>query len=224
MSGYVLPRPDLETLKGKVDPNGGFLCITAHWQPDTAADDPDMPGRKVQMCSYIPVPPHEPCLCGSGERYGDCCQRGRLWHPICPNPGDPSLTYSLLQPQVARLPRVNGAATRPLLMADPRLYCTEDGPQRGFWILFGDPVLEDPYGVICFGDIELKRNRTLIVSAMSDLRMQALLTVLQEILGDLPEARIDREDIPVLDKRTGKSRMLRPARSPSSRQGKRRRR
>ena len=224
MSGYITPRPDWKSLQGKVDPNGGFLCFSTHWRPDPEADDPDMPGQKMQMSSYISRLPEELCLCGSGKRYGDCCQLERMWRPICPNPGDPDLTYSLLQPQTARLEEVDGEAIRWRLAADPRLYCTFDEPQSSFWILFGHPALEDRYGVLCFGDIELKQGRTLIVTAMSDLRMQALMAVLQKAIGDwIGEPQITYSDVPLIGKpMVGMRQVRRASRSQPSRRRRKR--
>lgn len=38
-----------------INPNNGFLCLSTYWQPDPEAADPEMPGRKLTMTSYIPV-------------------------------------------------------------------------------------------------------------------------------------------------------------------------
>jgi hypothetical protein len=186
-----------------------------------------MPGQKMSMSSYIPVRPREPCLCGSGKRYRDCCQLERLWYPVCPNPGGPDNGFSLNRPQTARFRDVDGDALCERLMADRRLRCTDDHPRDGFWILFGDPVVEEQYGILCFGDIELKHGRTLVVTAMSDLRMEALLALLREIAGDLlGEPRITYSEIAIIDKKTGKMRMQRglPPRDSSPQPRKRRRR
>ena len=211
MSKYVNPpRLDPEDLKGMIDPYGGFLCMSMHWRPDPEDADPEMPGQKLSMSSYIPLLPREKCLCGSGKRYGDCCQHERLWYPVSPNPGGPDNGFSLNRPQTARFRNVDGGAMDERLMADRRLRCTMDEPGNGFWILFGDPYVEEAYGILCFGDIELKQNRTLVVGAMSNLRMETLLALLREIAGDLlGEPRITYGEIPVIDKQTGKSRMQR---------------
>ena len=228
MPKYVNPpRFDPEDLEGIVDPYGGFLCLSMHWRPDPEAADPEMPGQKLSMSSYIPMLPEEECLCGSGKHYRDCCQPERLWYPVCPNPGGTDRGFSLNKPQAARFRDVDGSAIRERLMADRRLRCTEDELARGFWTLFGDPLVEQEYGILCFGDIELKHNRTLVVGAMSDLRMQTLLALLREIADDLlGEPRITYREQPVVDKRTGESRMQRasPPRSQSPKRRKRRKR
>lgn len=223
MSQYATP-PDLSAaLEGQIDPNGGFLYMTSHWRPDPEADDPEMPGQKLSMSSYIPASPREACLCGSGRRYRDCCQSKRFWHPICPNPGMEG--YSLTKPQNAIFHPVDGAAVRERLAADPRFRCTEDTPARAFWAFHGDPVIEDRYGLLCFGDLELKKNRILLVTAMSDLRMQTLLAVLQEIASDLlGDPRRSRDPDVVIDKRTGKSRTIESAKPRSRRRRRRRKR
>jgi hypothetical protein len=170
--------------------------------------------------------PGEACLCGSGKRYGDCCQPKHLWHPICPNPGGEDSGYSLLKPQRVTFRNVDGDAIRERLMAERRLRCTDTSRASTFWIFFGEPPVVDQYGILCFGDFELKHNRTLVVTGVSDLRMQTLLALLQEIVANvLGEPRITYDTLPVIDKRTGKSRVLRPSQSqPSRRRSKRKRR
>jgi hypothetical protein len=73
-----------------------------------------------------------------------------------------------------------------------------------FWLFWGDPPVQDQYGVLCFGDVELKDNTTLIVTAMSDLRMQMLLDLLHEIASDcLGSPQIRYDPVPLIDKKTG---------------------
>ena len=129
------------------------MCISSHWCPDPNAPDPETPGQKLQMASYIPVRLSDPCLCGSSKAYRDCCRLRRYWYPICPNPGLNG--YSLRSPQSATFENVDGQLLRMRLMEDVRLQCTEDTPDRGFWLYWGDPALDDQYGTLCFGDNEL---------------------------------------------------------------------
>jgi hypothetical protein len=110
--------------------SSGFLCLSVHWRPDPEAANPEMPGHKLSMSSYIPVFPTEACLCGRGKRYGDCCQPKHLWHSICPNPGGEDSGYSLLKPQKATFRNVDGDAIRERLMADRRLCCTDTSRAR----------------------------------------------------------------------------------------------
>ena len=44
-----------------------------------------MPGQKLSMLTYIPLQPHDTCLCGSSQAYSTCCQPKRDWYPVCPN-------------------------------------------------------------------------------------------------------------------------------------------
>lgn len=182
-----------------LDPNGGFLCHSVHWQPNPNDPDPEMPGKKFSMISYIPVQPNDACLCSSGETYSNCCQPKRYWHPVCPNPDMKG--YSLLVSQSALFHPVDGAALRDQLMEDSRLVCVEDSLEKGFWIYWGDPLLENQYGILCFGDLELKQNHTLLVTAMSDLRMQVLLQALKEITGNrLGAPQMSHDQAEVIDK------------------------
>jgi len=192
-------------LSGLIDPDGGFLCMTMHWRPNPEDPDPDMPGQKLSMSSYIPVSPEEDCLCDSGEQYRACCQRQRSWRPVCPNPGMQG--YSLLSPQSATFHNVHGPTIRERLMADMRLRCVDESPDSSFWIFWGDPPAEDQYGILCFGDLELKENHTLLVTAMSDLRMRVVLDLLQEIAGDcLGTPQLSRDPVPVIEKTARRSR------------------
>ena len=189
----------------KLDLNGGFLCFSSHWRPNPKEPNPAMPGQKLTMTSYIPVRANDVCLCGSGKTYDVCCRQERYWHPICLNPDGKS--YSLLASQSATFHRVDGTTLREQLMEDKRLYCVDDGLKSSFWIYWGDPGLENQYGILCFGDLELKRNSTLLITAMSDLRMQTLLKMLKELTGDeLGKPYITRDHMKMIDKRSYRSR------------------
>ncbi len=195
-----------EKYKGPIHPNAGFLCFYTVWRPQAGAADPDAPGEKQQTMSYILRAPDQACLCGSGKPFGACCQPKRLWHPLCPNPGIPGEAgYSLLKPQSATFTNVAGAAVRAALMDDIRLRCTEDTPERAFWIYEGDVAIETPQGLMCFGDIELQHNHTLFITALSDLRMGILLELVREDCGDLGRPKMKYDPLRLIDKRTGKS-------------------
>lgn len=205
---YTIPtlpdaRPDL-------DMNGGFLCFWTYWQPDPAAPDPEMPGLKQQMVTYLPVASAEDCLCGSGKSYARCCKALPYWQPVCPNPGLQG--YGLLAPQSATFRAVDGSAIHERLMDDLRLFCVEDAPDRAFWTLWGEPALESEYGIICFGDIELQHRQTLIASALSTARMTVLLDLLAEV-GRLPGPTVKHDPIHVFDKRTRERYALPPRRA-----------
>ncbi len=182
------------------DPYGGFLLWGSFWKPDPQAPDPEMPGLKQQAIIYVSVKPEETCLCGSGQPYGVCCRPKPDWQPVCHNPGAES--YSPVVPQEALFERVDGPLLRERLMDDPHLACVDDAPGRGFWIYWGEVALETELGIICFGDIELQADGSLLVTAMSDLRMKTMLDLLQEIAADcLPdEPEITKNPPPMLRK------------------------
>jgi hypothetical protein len=220
MRKYVTPPVVPDAVARLIDPDGGFLCLSSHWRPKPDDPDPDMPGEKLSMSSFIPALPGDDCLCGSGKRYRDCCRPPRLWRPICPNPG--MAGYSLVATQKATFRDVDGRALRERLTDDARLHCVSQDPHSGFWIFWGDPAIEDQYGVVCFGDLELKDNRVLLVTAMSDLRMGILLDLLQEIAGDiLGEPEVRRDEALTIDKATHRSRAA--AAKPKSQRSRRRR-
>ncbi|MEK7396733.1 MAG: SEC-C domain-containing protein [Candidatus Poribacteria bacterium] len=183
----------------KLNPNKGFLSLSSHWRPNPKAPNSDMPGQKLSMSSYIPMQANDRCLCGSGKAFASCCQQKRYWHPICLNPDGKS--YSLLDMQSATFHPLDNTALRERLMSDMSLYCVENSKEKGFWIFWGVPALEDQYGVLCFGDIELKKKNILFVSAMSDLRMQILIKALKEIAGELLDSpTISHEKVNLIDK------------------------
>ncbi len=220
MSKYITPPIVPPEISEQIDPDRGFLCVTSHWRPDPEAPDPNMPGQKLSMTSYIPARPAQACLCGSGKLYRDCCQRQRLWRPICPNPDMQG--YGLIAPQAATFRQVDGQAIRERLTADVRLRCVDQSLQSSFWVFWGDPAVEDQYGILCFGDIELKQNRTLLVSAMSDVRMRVLLDLLQEIAGDyLSKPQMSRDPVLAIDKLSGKM-TKQPSKGTPRRKGRRR--
>ena len=110
-------------------------------------------------------------------------------------------------------------------MADWRLRCTDTSQASAFWVFHGHPAVEEQYGILCFGDVELKHNRTLLVTGMSDLRMQTLLALLQEIAGDcLGEPRVSHDPVMVIDKNTGEMRSVGSSKPQSSKRRSRRRR
>lgn len=186
----------------QVDPNSGFLCMFTFWSPNPLDPHPEMPGQKQAVAMYKQVSPGETCLCGSGKTYRNCCRPRRYWYPICSNPGMEG--YSFYVPCSATFENIAGEAIRQKMMADERLYCVEDEAHRGFWLFWGDPAIEDEeFGIVCFGDIELKQNHTLLLTAISELRLQALLNLLQEVAGEqLVTPRIQKDEPNAIDKQS----------------------
>jgi hypothetical protein len=90
-------------------------------------------------------------------------------------------------------------------MAERRLHCVDTSLQSSFWLFWGEPPVQDPYGILCFGDVELKDNTTLLLTAMSDIRMQRLLEILHECAGEYLDApRLSYDPVPLIDKQTSK--------------------
>ena len=191
-----------DQIQASLDVDGGFLCYWTYWCPDPDADDPERPGLKQQMFTYISTLSHEPCLCGSKKAYGQCCRPQRYWRTICPNLAWQG--YSFVESQTATYRGIDGRGVRERLMDEVQLQCVEDTSRRAFWTLWGDPALKSVNGIMCFGDIELQDNRTLLVTAMSGSRMAALSRILKELLREqLPQPDIDCDPITVIDKQTG---------------------
>ncbi len=182
------------------DPDKGLLCVTTYWRPHRSDPDPEMPGEKVSAMSFMAVGSHDICLCGSGELFGDCCQAKTYWQVVTPNPGLHQ-GFEGLAPQSATFTGVDGHTLGPALMDDERLYCTENTIARAFWSYWGDPSLLAPLGTMNFGDFELINAQTLIVTALSNTRMQTLLVLLHEITGDsLGEPRMEFDPVDLVEK------------------------
>ncbi len=181
----------------RLDPNGGVLVTAAYWRPRPGDPNPEQPGEKVSVLSYLPTDAEDLCPCGSGKHFGACCQPLPYWRLVCPNPGMQG--YSLVRPQSARFTNIRTDAVYAFLQDDERLYCVEDTPHRAFWIYWGDPAFDTPsYGILCFGDLELQEDHTLLVTALSDTRMEVLLELVRPLnLGTL---QVELNSVPPLEK------------------------
>lgn len=195
---FETPNPNIDVKK--LNPNKGVLYLAAYWRPRPDDPDPDMPGEKIQITSYLPLSRKDDCPCRSGKPYRTCCQSKLQWPVFCPNPRLNG--YSLLRPQAATYTKVDGMALGPKLMDEERLYCVENTIKRAFWLYWGTPALQATYGVCCFGDFELIEAHTLIVTAMSDYRMQVLRNLLESMVGDsLGNPQIERESVKYIPKK-----------------------
>ena len=177
------------------DPNGGVLVLTTYWRPRAEDPDPDYPGEKLSAVSYLPTRPEKSCPCGSGRIFAKCCQPLPYWRLLCPNPD--MQDYNFVRPQSARFTSVPTQTVHAFLQNDERLYCVEDTPKRAFWLYWGDPAYDTPpYGTICFGDLELQKPHTLLVTVMSDRRMEILLDLLRPLELATPEVQLDSLSYP----------------------------
>ncbi len=111
---------------------------------------------------------------------------------ICRDPGEKT-TFSRFKSQTARFLKVDGQAVRENLNADLRFICTEDTPERAFWIYWGTPFIETQFGILCFGNFELRHNRVLEITALSDKRMKILLEIAGGLVGSIkPRRKYDK--------------------------------
>jgi len=95
--------------------------------------------------------------------------------------------YSLMRSQSARFTNILADAVYTFLQNDERLYCVEDTPDHAFWVYWGEPALDVPYGTLCFGDFELQENHTLLITALSDARMEVLLELVRPLNLGIPQ-------------------------------------
>ncbi len=181
---------------GRLDPNGGVLVSTTYWRPRPGDRNPEQPGEKISILSYLPTNVEDLCPCGSGKSFGACCRLLPDWRLVCPNPGMKG--YSLVRPQAARFTNIPAEAVSVFLQDDERLYCVKDSPHSAFWTYWGDPAFDAPYGTICFGDLELQEDHALLVTALSDTRMEELLELVQPLNLGTPQMQMD--PVPRLEK------------------------
>lgn len=180
----------------RLNPNGGVFVCTTYWRPQPEAPDPEHPGEKASVLSYLPVKAKEDCPCGSGHLFETCCQPLPYWQPLCPNPGMQG--YSLFASQSATFSKIARDQVSAFLQEDIRLYCVQDTRQRAFWVYWGDPALDAlPFGTLCFGDFELTKN-TLVVSTLSDIRMNTLLDLIHPL--NLGTPLFHRDPLPTPEK------------------------
>lgn len=185
-----------------LDPNGGVLVCTMYWRPRPGDPNPEQPGEKLSILSYLPTDARKRCPCGSGKRFGACCRPLPYWRPVCPNPGMHG--YSLMRPQAACFTPIATDEVYAFLQDDERLYCVESNPLRAFWIYWGDPAFDAlPYGTLCFGDLALQENHSLLVTALSDARMEVLLELVRPLNLGTPQIQLD--PIPRVEKPIGKA-------------------
>jgi hypothetical protein len=180
----------------RLDPSRGVLVCTTYWRPQPEAADPEQPGEKASVLSYLPVKTKEDCPCGSGHLFETYCQPLPYWQPLCPNPGMQG--YSLFASQSATFSTIPRDQVYAFLQEDIRLYCVQDTRQRAFWVYWGDPALDaPPFGTLCFGDFELTKN-TLVVSTLSDIRMNTLLDLIHPL--NLGTPLFHRDPLPTPEK------------------------
>jgi hypothetical protein len=198
LPGVVLE--DLDTL----DPDGGVLTLMTCWRLRPTHPGLDPVGEKLTMLKYLPTRPEDSCPCGSGRQFAACCQPLPYWRLLCPDPDldNNHLQYRVVTSYTATYPALTRlherAEVRAALEADARLHTTSPSPQHGFWIYWGDPPLEVAEGILCFGDLELRRDHTLVLTALSDRRREVLLEVLRRL--SLAPPTWQREPGPVVPK------------------------
>jgi len=96
-----------------------------------------------------------------------------------------------MRSQSARFTNILADAVYTFLQNDERLYCVEDTPDHAFWVYWGEPALDVPYGTLCFGDFELQENHTLLITALSDTRMEVLLDLVRPLNLSTPQMKLE---------------------------------
>ncbi|NUM47569.1 MAG: hypothetical protein HUU38_22940 [Anaerolineales bacterium] len=197
----------------RVNVNGGYICLWSHWKAAPLTEEgtePETPGTKAELQTYMPQDSDESCMCGSEKPYEECCKKEQYWWPLCP---DPELEgYSLVAPQSVTFRQIDGAALRKRLMEDDRLVFTDNSENQETWSYWGETLIETPgHGIVEYGELALKHNHTLLVTVASDEQRHVLLHFLKEIAGDLLSKPVHKyAPLQVFDKRTNKTQTLPP--------------
>lgn len=168
-----------------MDPDGGLLIQATFWRLRPGDPDPEHPGEKVMQMIYRPVDAGDPCLCGSGDAFGDCCQLLPFWRPLCLDPDGQG--FSPMHMQTVRFTNVPADEVFEFLQNDTRLYGTEHTPEHAFWTYWGDAPFHSRSGIICFGDFELLADHTLVITALTDTRMKVLRELVRPLTLGAPQ-------------------------------------
>lgn len=182
-----------------LDPNGGVLAYSTYWRPQPSNSNPEQPREKVAITSYLPTNTRDVCRCGSGKPFGDCCQSLPYWQLVCPNPGIEQ-GHSLFTPQSATFTNIPADGVHDFLQKDACTFCVDETKRGNFWLYWGYPALQTPLGILCFGDFELKKKRTLLITALSNIRMKTLLDLISPLNLGAPQMHrepIIRPDKPI---------------------------
>ena len=160
-------------------PNDVYFIYVSYWQPDPGATNPEMPGRKALMTMLIPAAPGMTCVCASGKTFESCCRQREYWIPVCVNPDYKG--YNKVEIHSAVYSSIDVFLPRSALAQDRRFRCVDDSEENPHWLFHNDsPKRFAEYGEINLGDIELKPDGSLLVTAMSKARMSALREILEE--------------------------------------------
>src|SRR2546421_9576256 len=112
----------------RLDPNGGVLVSATYWRPREGDPDPEHPGEKISMVSYLPKDAKDLCPCGSGKSFGACCRPLPYWRVVCPNPGMEG--FCLMRPQTTLFTGIPPEAGSPFFYDYEPAYSVEGTPPR----------------------------------------------------------------------------------------------
>jgi hypothetical protein len=175
-------------------PNDVYSVYVSYWQPDPGATNPEMPGRKAIMTMLIPAKSGMTCVCASGKTFESCCSQRSYWIPVCVNPDHEG--YNKVEIHSAVYSSIDVFLSRSALAQDRRFRCVDDSDANPHWLFHNDsPKRFTEYGEINLGDIELKPDGRLLVTAMSRARMSALREILEGPALGLPRPVLTVEAI-----------------------------
>lgn len=134
------------------------------------------------MSMLRPAVPGMDCVCGSGKSFAACCKRRSYWILVCDNPDFKS--YSKVEIQTATYHPADCQAVKAALLEDERFRCNDDVGENPHWLFHNNsPHRFTQFGEINLGDIELKPDGSLFVTAMSVVRMTAMREILERQIG-----------------------------------------
>ena len=132
---YALP--EAHSLAPDLGPDAGLHSLQVYWQPDPDAPNPERPGRKAHISAFVHCSAGQPCLCGSGKPFQECCRPLPRWRIVCQDYNNQ--TYSSMRAVTAIFRGIDGDYVEDQLDSDSRLRCVSEDPACRFWLYDGNP-------------------------------------------------------------------------------------
>ncbi len=175
---FTNPEADLEAAR-QIDPHTGVMSMTMYWRPKANAEGFDS-GEKVHVSIFLPRKAGDLCPCGSTKRFKDCCSRKPKWDVLVPNPGLDG--YDLMRPISMTYVISDRDLVVERLQADPRFRLVDH--EEPHWLFLDVPPQIHKYGIVSFGDVDIKEAQCLRLETMSGTRMEYLRRTIESICGN----------------------------------------
>lgn len=174
---FEYPKEDVEAAR-QIDPDKGVLSMVVYWRPKANADEFDA-GEKVHMSVFLPHKASDLCPCGSTKRFVDCCSHKPRWNMLVPNPALKG--YDVMRPASVTYVISDMELVVERLQTDPRFKMVDR--ESPHWLFLDSPPRISKYGMVNFGDVDIKEAGRLRLETMSARRMQYLREIVEDMCG-----------------------------------------